>query len=275
MYTPTRAPRYARSHAQSTRARIDENLDKRDDACTTARTLPLATPTLPLAPLPFSLPSLPRPRRASSLRHSAPFWALAQASSTVKQAASVMAHRPGGLLVGDGRDPCVGIVTAKDVLFRVVAQGLPAHTTLVSAVMTPQPDTMPPSATVLDALRQLQGSGYRTVPVVSASREPYGVLDILALVKGALLTPASVSGSVPPSLDGSRRGNSVENASSCGDESELWWRDGKGGRGGVHASYPASIADDAGSMFGGMDGGGDGGGATMADGALVGVVENA
>ena len=36
-----------------------------------------------------------------------------------------------------------------------------------AAVMTPNPDTMPSSATVLQALHQLQYGGYRNLPVVS------------------------------------------------------------------------------------------------------------
>ena len=52
--------------------------------------------------------------------------------------------------------------------------------------MTPAPHTLPASASVLDALAQLQGSGYRTVPVLCASGEPLGVLSILTLIRGAL-----------------------------------------------------------------------------------------
>ena len=37
--------------------------------------------------------------------------------------------------------------------------------------MTPDPHTLPVSASVLDALSQLEGSGYRNVPVVRQSGE--------------------------------------------------------------------------------------------------------
>eukprot|EP00966_Prymnesium_polylepis_P265276 6128503-Prymnesium_polylepis.1 len=106
-----------------------------------------------------------------------------------------MSKRRSGLLVleANGSRACVGIVTPKDLLYRVVAAGLRADHTSVSSVMTPQPDTMSPSDTVLDALRQLQGSGYRTVPVISSSGEPFGVLDILGLMQGALQSSGSSS----------------------------------------------------------------------------------
>ena len=48
---------------------------------------------------------------------------------------------------------------------------------------------------MLDALSQLQGSGYRTVPVLCASGEPLGVLSILALIRGALAQQAGLSSS--------------------------------------------------------------------------------
>ena len=68
------------------------------------------------------------------------------------------------------------------MLFRLVARELPPRDTPVSELMTPAPHTLPASASVLDALAQLQGSGYRTVPVLWASGEPLGVLSILELI---------------------------------------------------------------------------------------------
>jgi CBS domain-containing protein len=126
-----------------------------------------------------------------------------------------MAKRRSGILVEEVGRSCIGILTPKDLLFRVVAQGLAAGTTTVASIMTPQPETMLPADSVLAALRQLQGSGrppfnarrrrcrcasgaarsppccapgYRNVPVVSSSGEAHGVLDILSLMRGALLT---------------------------------------------------------------------------------------
>ena len=107
------------------------------------------------------------------------------ASASTRTAAEAMAARRGGLIVQSDGQPCAGIVTPKDLLFRVVAKGLPPSTE-VEAVMTPQPDTMPGTATVLQGLHQLQYGGYRNLPVVSPSGEPLGVLDVLTLMEGAL-----------------------------------------------------------------------------------------
>jgi len=107
-------------------------------------------------------------------------------TASVQQAASVMVARRGAVLVRGEGAACAGILTPKDLLFRVIAAGLDPRDTKVGAVMTPDPHTLPVSASVLDALSQLEGSGYRNVPVVRQSGEPVGVLDILALIRGAL-----------------------------------------------------------------------------------------
>lgn len=49
-----------------------------------------------------------------------------------------------------------GIITPKDLLNRVVARELDPATTVVSEIMTPNPDTVPPEMTVLDALKEVR-----------------------------------------------------------------------------------------------------------------------
>ena len=50
-----------------------------------------------------------------------------------------------------------GIFTSKDVVLRVLAQGLEPATTSIVRVMTPRPDTANESMTVKDALRKMHG----------------------------------------------------------------------------------------------------------------------
>lgn len=49
-----------------------------------------------------------------------------------------------------------GIVTPKDILMRVVAKGLNPENTFVCDIMTPNPDTVLPDMTVVDALREVR-----------------------------------------------------------------------------------------------------------------------
>ena len=57
-----------------------------------------------------------------------------------------------------------GIVTPKDLLMRVVAKGLDADATAVSNIMTPNPDTVVPEMTVVEALREVGEWGVVRIP---------------------------------------------------------------------------------------------------------------
>lgn len=91
---------------------------------------------------------------------------LLPASTTVRAAARNMAERHiGAVLIGDG-DRLLGIFTERDLLIRVVARGLDPDTTPLTAVMTPEPDTVGPDDLASLALERMRTSGYRHVPVV-------------------------------------------------------------------------------------------------------------
>ena len=113
------------------------------------------------------------------------------AEASVAKAAALMARGRSAVLVEAPGGRCVGILTARDVMLRVVGKGLAAASTPVALVMTASPDVMPGSATALQALHQMQVGGYRSVPVVSDAGEPLGVLDVLTLLHGATTTPAA------------------------------------------------------------------------------------
>ena len=92
-------------------------------------------------------------------------------NATVRDACERMRdRRVGAVLVTDDDRHLVGIFTGRDAVCRVLAEGRsPADTKLVD-VMTPEPDTMPPGRTAIDALRLMQDGGYRHVPVVDRGR---------------------------------------------------------------------------------------------------------
>ena len=108
-------------------------------------------------------------------------------TDSVQAAAALMSLRKSAVLVApSAREAVLGIASPKDLLFRLVAQGLD-YSTPIEDVMTRAPDTMNGSASVLQALHQLQYGGYRNVPVIGESSEALGVLDVLTLMEGALL----------------------------------------------------------------------------------------
>lgn len=80
--------------------------------------------------------------------------------TSVRDAARLMReHHTTAVCVmeNDGKK-IAGIFTSKDVVLRVIAAGLDARTCSVVRVMTPHPDTAPPTLSIQEALRKMHGT---------------------------------------------------------------------------------------------------------------------
>lgn len=84
-------------------------------------------------------------------------------------------HNIGALLVTEG-DNLIGISTERDVLFRVVHAGLDPLSTKVFQVMTPDPMSVKPTATVEQAMQLVTQKRIRHLPVAEAGRL-YGLVS--------------------------------------------------------------------------------------------------
>ncbi len=90
--------------------------------------------------------------------------------ATARQAAKLMRkHNVGAVLIIED-DALKGILTVNDMTYRVIAEGLDPDKTLLGEVMTPDPDTVSPDTTAIDALRLMQDGNYRHLPVVDGGR---------------------------------------------------------------------------------------------------------
>jgi CBS domain-containing protein len=82
--------------------------------------------------------------------------------TSVKEAAMLMKERRTTAVcvmeMVAGQQKIVGIFTSKDVVLRVIAAGLDSQRCSVVRVMTPHPDTAPPSMFVQDALKKMHGA---------------------------------------------------------------------------------------------------------------------
>ena len=88
-------------------------------------------------------------------------------SATVREACRYMRdRRVGAVVVTEGDHRLLGIFTGRDAVHRVLAEGRSAARTKLAEVMTPEPDTMPPSKTAIEALRLMEHGRYRHMPVV-------------------------------------------------------------------------------------------------------------
>ena len=97
--------------------------------------------------------------------------------ATVVEAARVMQRENVGtvLVVDHGR--LAGIFTERDALFRVLADGHDPHSTRLSDVMTPRPQTIHPDEPFVRALRMMHEGKFRHLPVVEFDR-PLGVVSV-------------------------------------------------------------------------------------------------
>jgi CBS domain-containing protein len=93
------------------------------------------------------------------------------ATATVKDACSEMQRRGvGATLVTEGDGRLVGIFTGRDAVGRVLAAGKNASRTHLAEVMTANPTTISPGQTAIEALRLMQDSGVRHLPVTEKGR---------------------------------------------------------------------------------------------------------
>lgn len=90
--------------------------------------------------------------------------------TTVSQAARLMATRNTGAILVVEDNQLSGILTERDMVFRVIATELDPQTTSVKAVMTANPKTLGPTESYGHALVIMQENGFRHLPVVENGR---------------------------------------------------------------------------------------------------------
>ncbi|EIW70492.1 hypothetical protein TREMEDRAFT_29142 [Tremella mesenterica DSM 1558] len=86
----------------------------------------------------------------------------------------------------NGLPRIAGIFTSKDIVLRVIAAGLDAQRCSVVRVMTPHPDTAPPTMVVQDALKKMHNGHYLNLPVVESDGRLIGIVDVLKLTYATL-----------------------------------------------------------------------------------------
>lgn len=102
-------------------------------------------------------------KKGRTLHSIAPQCSVLEAAQRMKEL------RIGALLVTEEAQ-LLGIFTERDVLVRVVAEGLdPSHTS-VSDVMTPEPKCVSPFITVENAMHVITDKRFRHLPVVDGDR---------------------------------------------------------------------------------------------------------
>lgn len=96
--------------------------------------------------------------------------------TSVSTAARLMAKRNVGAVMVVDQNRLVGIFTERDAVFRVMAKGRDAQTTLLADVMTADPHTVAPEELFGRALMMMYENGFRHVPVIE-NGEPVGIVS--------------------------------------------------------------------------------------------------
>ena len=95
----------------------------------------------------------------------------------------MLSGKQAAVLIVDGGGRLTGIFTERDVLTRVVGQGLDSRTVPLSQVMTRQPEALSPRDRICYAVHQMSVAGYRTIPLVDSERKPIGVVTVSHVIK--------------------------------------------------------------------------------------------
>jgi CBS domain-containing protein len=101
---------------------------------------------------------------------------IAEADTTVAEAARRMKERRVGALLVMREGRLAGIFTERDALFRVIAERRDPATTRLAEVMSANPRTIGPDRPFGHALHMMHEGGFRHVPVVEEGR-PVGVVS--------------------------------------------------------------------------------------------------
>ncbi|MFI5459640.1 MAG: CBS domain-containing protein [Isosphaerales bacterium] len=113
---------------------------------------------------------------------------LADADETAQVAARRMSERRvGALVILDLADRPVGILTDRDLVLRVVANGRDPRQTPVGEVMTENPTMISEAAGIEEALSLMRSGSFRRLPVIGRDGVLVGLVsldDILSLLAG-------------------------------------------------------------------------------------------
>jgi len=115
--------------------------------------------------------------------------------ATVMQAAKAMEKRDSSCVFVKSKGKIVGIITERDITWRVVGKGESPKTTKVKSVMTPRIVVAPPDTSIEDALKLMTTNKLRRLPVVDEKGEMVGLVGTVDIAR-ALAEKAGYSTSL-------------------------------------------------------------------------------
>jgi CBS domain-containing protein len=107
---------------------------------------------------------------------------LIESPAPVLEAVQLMSEKHSGCVLIVRAGKLKGILTDRDIVARVVADGIDPAKTAVRRVMTTNPETLRPTDSIAFALNLMSLGGYRHIPLVDKAGSPVGVVSVKDIV---------------------------------------------------------------------------------------------
>jgi len=122
-----------------------------------------------------------------------------EATASVRAAAELMRESDIGDVVVLENNRLCGIVTDRDIVVRVLADGSDPGMVTVGDICSRELTTVPPTASIDDAIRLIRQKAIRRLPVVEDNGEILGIISIgdIAVAKDRESALADVSAAPP------------------------------------------------------------------------------
>ena len=105
-------------------------------------------------------------------------------SDNLRDVGTIMAENRKASLVVNDEGKLIGVFGFKDMMTRAIAKELPLESTPVEDVMTPDPETISPDMTALEALQLMHDHHFLTLPVCEKNGQVVGVVDVMDVIYG-------------------------------------------------------------------------------------------
>lgn len=102
--------------------------------------------------------------------------------TSVQEAVKKMTEAKIGCLLVVSRGDLAGILTERDILFKIMGTKKDLSKTPVSALMTPNPQTLSEDDTLAYALNMMSVRGFRHIPIVRNGK-PVGIISVRDVLK--------------------------------------------------------------------------------------------
>ena len=103
--------------------------------------------------------------------------------STIEEVVGTMLAKRVGCVVVSEDNHLVGLFTERDLLCKVVPQGIDISSTPVSQVMARKPETLPVGTPLVYALQRMSVGGYRHVPLMNEAGKAVAVISMRDIVE--------------------------------------------------------------------------------------------